>query len=63
VSGDHELPTLPFRFSRVDHWLHAPSPTLGQHNDEVLSDIGLTPAEIASLREAGIVGDRIAGGR
>jgi crotonobetainyl-CoA:carnitine CoA-transferase CaiB-like acyl-CoA transferase len=63
VTGAHELPTLPFRYGRVAGWLHAPSPTLGEHNDEVLSDIGLTAAEIEALREAGIIGDRVASAR
>jgi crotonobetainyl-CoA:carnitine CoA-transferase CaiB-like acyl-CoA transferase len=61
LTGDHELPTLPFRFSRVPAWLRRPSPTLGEHNDEVLSELGLSPDEIAALREHGIIGDRPAG--
>ncbi len=36
VTGRHELPTMPFRFSDVDAWLSTPAPTLGQHNAEVL---------------------------
>jgi crotonobetainyl-CoA:carnitine CoA-transferase CaiB-like acyl-CoA transferase len=61
VTGEHELPALPFRFRRVDHWLHRPAPTLGQHNDEVLTEIGLRPEEITDLRAAGIVGERPTG--
>jgi len=59
VTGDHEIPMLPFRFSRVDHWLRSPAPTLGQHNTEVLSEIGLAPAAIDALRRAGIVGETL----
>jgi crotonobetainyl-CoA:carnitine CoA-transferase CaiB-like acyl-CoA transferase len=59
VTGDHEIPMLPFRFSRVDHWLRSPAPTLGQHNAEVLSDIGLAPSTIAQLRQAGVVGETL----
>ena len=44
VTGDHEVPTLPFRFSRVDHWLQLPSPTLGRDNDSVLEELGYSPA-------------------
>ena len=60
LTGDHEIPMLPFRFSRVDHWLRSPAPTLGQHSDEVLAEIGIEPADIAKLRHAGIVGDTLA---
>jgi crotonobetainyl-CoA:carnitine CoA-transferase CaiB-like acyl-CoA transferase len=61
ITGEHELPALPFRYSRVPSWLHSPSPTLGQHNEEVLSEVGLTSEELASLRNSGILGERIAG--
>ena len=61
VTGAHEIPMLPFRFSRVDHWLRSPSPTLGQHNTEVLSEIGLAPSAIDDLRQAGIVGETLRG--
>ena len=61
VTGDHEVPMLPFRFSRVDHWLRSPAPTLGQHNTEVLSEIGLAPSDIDQLRRAGIVGETLGG--
>jgi crotonobetainyl-CoA:carnitine CoA-transferase CaiB-like acyl-CoA transferase len=61
LTGDHALPTLPFRFSHVPAWLRRPSPTLGEHNDEVLTELGLTPEEIAALGEQGVIGDRPAG--
>jgi len=57
TTGDHEIPMMPFRFSRVDRWMRSPSPTLGQHNDEVLLEIGLDDAAIDGLRVAGIVGE------
>ena len=43
MTGAHEIPTLPFRFSRVDRWLRAPAPTLGRDNDAVLEDLGYSP--------------------
>jgi crotonobetainyl-CoA:carnitine CoA-transferase CaiB-like acyl-CoA transferase len=36
VTGRHELPTMPFRFSGVDRWMRAPAPTVGQDNLSVL---------------------------
>jgi crotonobetainyl-CoA:carnitine CoA-transferase CaiB-like acyl-CoA transferase len=56
VTGDHEVPTLPFRFSRVDHWLRSAAPTLGRDNDSVLEELGYSPEEVQHLREAGHVG-------
>jgi crotonobetainyl-CoA:carnitine CoA-transferase CaiB-like acyl-CoA transferase len=58
VTGDHDLPLLPFRFSRVAAWMPGPSPTLGQHNLEVLREAGITEQSVVALQEAGILGDR-----
>jgi formyl-CoA transferase len=35
--------------------LHRPPPGLGEHTDEVLAELGLTPEQIAGLKKAGIV--------
>ena len=56
VTGDHEVPTLPFRFSRVDHWLRSPAPTLGRDNDSILEELGYSHLETRRLREMGLVG-------
>jgi crotonobetainyl-CoA:carnitine CoA-transferase CaiB-like acyl-CoA transferase len=58
VTGRHEIPVMPFRFSRVERWATRPSPTLGEHNDEVLSEVA-TPAELDQLRNDDIIGDRV----
>jgi crotonobetainyl-CoA:carnitine CoA-transferase CaiB-like acyl-CoA transferase len=42
----------------VDAWMRGPSPTLGQHNLEVLREAGISEQTVASLQEAGILGDR-----
>jgi crotonobetainyl-CoA:carnitine CoA-transferase CaiB-like acyl-CoA transferase len=47
---------LPFRFSRIDRWLQSPAPTLGQHNDEVLRELGYSAEFIVTLSEKGILG-------
>ncbi len=61
VTGAHEIPMLPFRFSRVDRWLRLPAPTLGRDNDAVLEDLGYSPASIEGLRQSGLVGELPAG--
>jgi crotonobetainyl-CoA:carnitine CoA-transferase CaiB-like acyl-CoA transferase len=52
---------LPFRYSRVDHWMRSPSPTLGQHNEQVLGELGFQRADVDRLRRERIVGDAPAG--
>ena len=61
VTGPHPVPTLPFRFAHVAGWLHAPSPTLGQHNDEVLGALGVDADERAALRASHVIGERLVG--
>jgi crotonobetainyl-CoA:carnitine CoA-transferase CaiB-like acyl-CoA transferase len=62
VSGPAVHVTYPFRLPGHDGPLHRhPAPTLGQHNTEVLREVlGLTDAEIAALRAAGITGEDLA---
>ena len=59
VTGRHELPGMPFRYSDVDAWMTRPSPTLGQHNDEVLSEVA-SAEELTDLRRDGIIGEALA---
>jgi crotonobetainyl-CoA:carnitine CoA-transferase CaiB-like acyl-CoA transferase len=50
--------TLPFTFSRGPERVHtAPAPLLGQHNHELLSELGLTDEEIADLETQGVIGN------
>lgn len=49
--------TLPFRSTRGPERVHtAPAPLLGQHNHDVLGELGLTVDEIAQLEADGIIG-------
>jgi crotonobetainyl-CoA:carnitine CoA-transferase CaiB-like acyl-CoA transferase len=61
VTGRSEMPGLPFRLSRVNRWLRRPSPTLGQHNDEILEELGVSSAERDQLRAKGIIGETVVG--
>lgn len=49
--------TLPITLSRGPAELHrAPAPMLGEHNHEVLTQLGLSADEIAALEEQGVIG-------
>lgn len=61
VTGAHPIPMLPFRFGRVAHWLTSPSPTLGQHNDEVLAELGVGADEKILLEKKRVIGEHLAG--
>jgi crotonobetainyl-CoA:carnitine CoA-transferase CaiB-like acyl-CoA transferase len=56
VSGQHEMPVVPFRYRSVERWMRRPAPTLGQHNDEVLGEV-VSAERLAQLRESGIIGE------
>lgn len=49
--------TLPFRSSRGPDRVHtAPAPLLGEHNREVLTELGITDDELARLEADGVIG-------
>jgi crotonobetainyl-CoA:carnitine CoA-transferase CaiB-like acyl-CoA transferase len=45
------------KFSLTPGKVVSGAPTLGQHNDEILSELGYSPEEIARLKEEGAVGE------
>ncbi|HEX4979219.1 MAG TPA: CoA transferase [Acidimicrobiales bacterium] len=54
VAGSIRQPGAPFRMA--DGWkLRRPAPTLGQHTDEVLRELGLGDAELGALRSSGTI--------
>ena len=44
------------RFSKTPAEKPRPAPELGQHNNEILSELGFTQAEIDNLSESKIIG-------
>lgn len=46
---------VPVKLSETPGRIRRPAPTLGQHTDEVLSEIGFTAEDIAALRAARVV--------
>jgi crotonobetainyl-CoA:carnitine CoA-transferase CaiB-like acyl-CoA transferase len=56
--------TVPVRFSAGPTRFHLdPAPLLGQHNHELLTEIGLSAAEIAELEADGVIGHAPGGAR
>ncbi len=54
--GENVIDQYGFRLGDTPGGVTVPAPLLGQHNDYVLGELlGLTPAEIARLTEAGVV--------
>lgn len=54
--GEAKFIGIPIKLSGTPGELRMTPPTVGQHNDEVLADLGCTLDEIAALRAAGVVG-------
>jgi crotonobetainyl-CoA:carnitine CoA-transferase CaiB-like acyl-CoA transferase len=55
-AGELRMPTFPVRFDGAVASVE-PSPLLGQHTAEVFGDwLGMSPRDVAGLREAGVVG-------
>ena len=44
---------IPIKLSETPGRFQRPAPTLGQHTDEVLTELGCSPDEIAKLRAEG----------
>ena len=54
--GDIVVPSTPLRLHGIDKVPAGPSPTIGQHNAEIYGGwLGLSPAEIAELKEGGAI--------
>jgi succinate---hydroxymethylglutarate CoA-transferase len=53
--GRIELVNTPVKFSDSKPGVRSPPPTLGQHTDDILKDLGMTESDVKSLREEGVV--------
>jgi len=53
--GEISIVASPLQISGSTRDIRRPAPDAGQHNDEVLTGLGLTPAEIAALRDRQVI--------
>ena len=58
VVGIHPVVRPPFRFATVDRWNRTPAPTMGEHNWEILSTVGVTSEEFAKLEVDEVIGTK-----
>ena len=62
VVGEHQVPTIPFRFRSVDRWGRSPAPTVGEHNESILKDLlGLDDTATEKLVAEKVIGTRLNG--
>jgi crotonobetainyl-CoA:carnitine CoA-transferase CaiB-like acyl-CoA transferase len=55
MAGTLTHPGAPFKFSEAGWAIHRPAPLLGQHNNEVYGNIGLSQSEIEELKIQGVI--------
>lgn len=58
IVGGQTTMGAPFRYASVDRWLEHAAPMLGQHNAEILHELGHDEDEIAALAAEKVIGDR-----
>jgi|TARA_B100000029_G_C17607988_1_gene968143 succinate--hydroxymethylglutarate CoA-transferase len=55
TAGEIKIPGIPFRFSHNKATIRKPPPSLGEHTDEVLKELGRSNEEISELRKYGAI--------
>jgi formyl-CoA transferase/CoA:oxalate CoA-transferase len=56
TAGTLRMTGSPIKLSRYTATVRRPPPTLGEHTDAVLGELGYSAAEISALRDEGVVG-------
>jgi len=60
VVGPLNYPNMAFRMDGEYIDIRTPAPALGQHNSEVLNELGYSAADIAEFENAGVIGNKLA---
>ena len=55
VEGEVDLPGIPFKLMGTPATVRRAPPTLGEHTEEVLRELGKSSEEIAALRDTGAI--------
>ncbi|MEA2637277.1 MAG: hypothetical protein QOE18_334, partial [Chloroflexota bacterium] len=55
TAGTLRMTGSPIKLSQYKATVRRPPPTLGEHTDEVLGELGYSAADIAAMRDAGAV--------
>ena len=58
VVGEQQFISMPFRFVDGASWIRFPAPLLGQHNGEILHELGYDAGAIEELAANGIIGTK-----
>ena len=53
---DLRVPNSPLKLEETPSSIRRPPPLLGQHNEEILTDLGYGPSQITKFREKGVIG-------
>ena len=56
TAGEIKVPGFPYKFSQTPAEVHLPPPTLGEHNEKVLTELlGYSVEDVSRLREQGAI--------
>jgi crotonobetainyl-CoA:carnitine CoA-transferase CaiB-like acyl-CoA transferase len=58
IVGSQTTMGAPFRYASVDRWLERAAPVLGQHNAEILRELGHDDEQIEALIAEKVIGER-----
>jgi CoA:oxalate CoA-transferase len=57
TAGNVRSPGFPVKLSKSPSTIRLPAPTLGEHNEEVLTELlGYTKKQVAEFKKAGVLG-------